>query len=138
VSLVGDRAWQGKLLAELCALITSGTRQAPRLRQHRHPCHICPLTAGQCQSPGHQARARILRSVPRQPSAYRRVLNVHNGGYLRQHMKSQVTLRDRLPVNLGCRPRLAEFVVADGPSGHDQVSRHALAARRVGCGPAAR
>jgi hypothetical protein len=60
------------------------------------------------------------------------------GGYLREHMKSQVTLRDRLPVNLGCRPRLAEFVVADGPSGHDQVSRHALAARRVGCGPAAR
>ena len=38
---------------------------------------------------------------------------IQNGGYLREHMKSQATLRDRLPVNLGCRPRLALFFASD-------------------------
>ena len=60
--------------------------------------------AGSCRC----AEQPVLRASDR-PSED--IASVQNGGSLRGRAKTQVALRDRLPV--GLRPRLAELTAAD-------------------------
>jgi hypothetical protein len=58
---------------------------------------------------------QIIHSLPLQANPASARIPYRLGGYLRERAKTQVALRDGLPVGL-C-PRLAEFTDADRPHG---------------------
>ena len=113
----GHRATSARVLP---AAGTPGSRPACDRRPRRPTAAVLVTSGFACPEParhhGHQRHNGDSR-VPR-PTVASYGNNVPNGGSLRGRAKTQVTLRDRLPVSL--RPRLAELAAADRPRGHAQ------------------